>query len=138
MSSHIFVNSYLGQKSPWTKVCLDNCPLDKSLLGQLVPWTIAPWTIVATPDLVFSVKLHFSLTLYPLSLIPYPLFLIPYPLSISLIPYPLSLIPYHLSLIPYPLSLPLVPYPLVLFLSQNLGEGYCHCCDCCCDCPKQK
>ena len=49
VSSLIFVNSYLGQKSPWTKVCLDNCPLDKSLLGQLVPWTIAPWTIVATP-----------------------------------------------------------------------------------------
>ena len=39
-------------------------------------------------DLVFSVKLHFGLTLYPL-------------------------------------SLPLVPYPLVLFLSRNLGEGYC-------------
>ena len=54
MSSLIFVNSYLGQKSPWTKVCLDNCPLDKSLLGQLVPWTIAPWTIVATPSNPFS------------------------------------------------------------------------------------
>ena len=32
-------------------------------------------------DLVFSVKLHFGLTLYPLSLIPYPLSIIPYPLS---------------------------------------------------------
>ena len=30
-------------------------------------------------DLVFSVKLHFGLTLYPLSLIPYPLSLIPTP-----------------------------------------------------------
>ena len=59
-------------------------------------------------DLVFSVKLHFGLSLYPL-----------------------SLIPYALSLILYPLSLPLVPYPLVLFLSRNLGKGYC-------DCPKQK
>ena len=51
-------------------------------------------------DLVFSVKLHFGLTIYPL-------------------------------------SLPLVPYPLVLFLSRNLGEGYCDCCDCdcCCYCP---
>ena len=44
-------------------------------------------------DLVFSVKLPFGLTLYPLSLIPY--------------------------------LLSLVPYPLVLFLSRNLGEGYC-------------
>ena len=35
-------------------------------------------------------------------------------------------------------SLPLVPYPLVLFLSQNLGEGYCHSCDCDSDCPQQK
>ena len=49
VNSLIFVNSHLGQKSPWTKVCLDNCPLDKSLLGQLVPWTTVPWTIVATP-----------------------------------------------------------------------------------------
>ena len=49
VSSLIFVKSHLGQKSPWTKVCLDNCPLDKSLLGQLVPWTTVPWTIVATP-----------------------------------------------------------------------------------------
>ena len=49
MSSLIFVNSYLGQKWSWTKVCLDNFPMDKSLLGQLVPWTIIPWTIVATP-----------------------------------------------------------------------------------------
>ena len=24
--------------------------MDKSLLEQLVPWTIIPWTIVATPD----------------------------------------------------------------------------------------
>ena len=68
-------------------------------------------------DLVFSVKLHFGLTLYPLSLIPYPLSLIPYPLSIihyplSLIPYPLSLIPYPLSPIPYPLSR--IPYSLSL------------------------
>ena len=62
---------------------------------------------------------------YPLSLIPFPF---------SLFPYPLSLISYPLSLIPYPLSLPLVPYPLVLFLSRNLGEGYCDC-DCC-DWPK--
>ena len=37
----------------------------------------------------------------------------------------------------YPLSLRLVPYPLVLFLSQNLGGGYCHSCHCC-DCPQQK
>ena len=34
-----------------TKVCLDNCPLDKRLLGQLVPWTLVPWTIVATPKM---------------------------------------------------------------------------------------
>ena len=52
MSSLIFVNSHLGQKSPWTKVCLDNCHKDKSLLGQLAPWTIVPWTIVATPDMI--------------------------------------------------------------------------------------
>ena len=46
VNSLIFVNSHLGQKSPWTKVRLDNCPLDKNLL---VPWNIVPWTIVATP-----------------------------------------------------------------------------------------
>ena len=35
--------NYTGQKSPWRKVCLKNC-----LLGQLSPWVMAPWTIVAT------------------------------------------------------------------------------------------
>ena len=64
-------------------------------------------------DLVFSVKLHFGLTLYPLSLI-------------------LNL--YPLSPIPTPCSL-----SLVLFLSRNVGEGYCcDYCDSCCHCPKQK
>ena len=42
-------------------------------------------------DLVFSVKLHFGLTLYPLSLFLYPFSLIPY--LISLIPTPCSLSP---------------------------------------------
>ena len=56
--------------------------------------------------------------------------IIPFPFT--LYPYPLSHIPYPISHIPYLLSLPLVPYPL--FLSRNLGEGYCDC-DCC-DWPK--
>ena len=86
-------------------------------------WVNNIWTIYrqyfGEQDLVFSVKLHFGLTLYPLpfSLFPFPFSLIPYPLS--LIPYPLSLIPYPLSPIPYPLSpisYPLSPilYPLPL------------------------
>ena len=41
-------------------------------------------------DLVFSVKLHFGLTLYPISLFPFPC---------SLFPYPLSLIPTHTCLL---------------------------------------
>ena len=32
----------LGQKSSWTKVYFDNCHLNKTLLGQLVPWTKSP------------------------------------------------------------------------------------------------
>ena len=39
---------FLGQKSPWTIVCLDNCVIGQKSLGQLSPWTIVPWTIVAT------------------------------------------------------------------------------------------
>ena len=30
---------FLGQKYPWTTVCLDN-----SLIGQLCHWTKVPWT----------------------------------------------------------------------------------------------
>ena len=40
---------FLGQKSPWTKVCLDNCVIGQKSLGQLSPWTTVPWTNVATP-----------------------------------------------------------------------------------------
>ena len=39
--------SFLGRKSHWTIVSLDDC-----VIGQLSPWTIAPWTIVATPGIV--------------------------------------------------------------------------------------
>ena len=35
---------------------MDNCHLDKSLLGQLLPWTIVPFTIVAT--LPFFYRIH--------------------------------------------------------------------------------
>ena len=42
-------NLCLEQKSPWTKICLDNCPLDKSpldicLLGQLLQCHKQAWT----------------------------------------------------------------------------------------------
>ena len=33
LSKPFTVKHFLGQKSPWTKVCLENCPLDNSLLG---------------------------------------------------------------------------------------------------------
>ena len=42
--------NFLGQKSHWTKVSLDNCVIGQKSLGQLSPWTIVPWTIVATPQ----------------------------------------------------------------------------------------
>ena len=85
-----------------------------------IQFLIAPYSPLWSHTVLYSpmksltvtyslIKSHFSLTLYPL------------------------------SLNNNPLSLPLVPYPLVLFLSRNLGEGYCHSCDCdCCDCPQQK
>ena len=41
--------NFLGQKSHWTIVSLDNCVIGQKSLGQLSPWTIVPWTIVATP-----------------------------------------------------------------------------------------
>ena len=67
-----------------------------------------PVTSIQEQGLVFSVKLHLDLILYPL------------------------------TFDPYPLPLPLVPYPLVLFLLRNLGEDssssssrYCYCsCSC--------
>ena len=60
-------------------------------------------------DLVFSVKLHLDLILYPL------------------------------TFDPYPLPLPLVPYPLVLFLSRNLGEDSSSSSSrCCCYCYQPK
>ena len=49
MSKVINGKSFIGQKSPWTKVSLDNCPLDICPLGQRSPWTTVPWTNVATP-----------------------------------------------------------------------------------------
>ena len=41
--------SFLGQKSHWTIVSLDNCVIGQKSLGELSPWTIVPWTVVATP-----------------------------------------------------------------------------------------
>ena len=49
MSKLFTSKRFLGQKSPWTKVCLDNCVIGQKSLGQLSPWTMVPWTIVATP-----------------------------------------------------------------------------------------
>ena len=46
--------SFLGQKSSWTKVSLDNCPLDIWPLGKRSPWTTVPWTNVATPIYRYS------------------------------------------------------------------------------------
>lgn len=40
--------SFLGQRSPWTKVSLENCPLDILPLGQRSLWTTFPWTNVST------------------------------------------------------------------------------------------
>ena len=40
----------------WAALYLSTLTLDKSLLGQLVPWTIAPWTIVATPQFWLKFK----------------------------------------------------------------------------------
>ena len=38
--------------TPWTKVALDQSLLRQLSLGQKSPWTIVPWTIVATPTWV--------------------------------------------------------------------------------------
>ena len=58
LSKLFTVKSFLGQKSHWTIVSLDNCVIGQKSLGQLSPWTIIPWTIVATPFqlLVFEVE----------------------------------------------------------------------------------
>ena len=40
--------SFLEQKSPWTNVSLDNCPLDNSLFGKRSPWTNFSLTNVST------------------------------------------------------------------------------------------
>ena len=49
LSKLFTVKHFLGQKSPWTKVCLDNYVIGQKSLGQLSPWTTVSWTIVATP-----------------------------------------------------------------------------------------
>ena len=41
--------SFLGPKSYWTKVFLDNSVIGQKYLGQLSAWKIVPWAIVATP-----------------------------------------------------------------------------------------
>ena len=49
LSKLITGKSFLGQKSPRTKISLDSCPLDICPLGPWSPWTTVPWTNVATP-----------------------------------------------------------------------------------------
>ena len=48
LSKLINGKSFLGPKSPWTKVSLDNYPLDICPLGQRSHWTTVPQTNVAT------------------------------------------------------------------------------------------
>ena len=54
MSKLFTGKSFLGQKSHWTIVSLDNCVIGQKSLGQLSPWTIVPWTIVATPKFLVT------------------------------------------------------------------------------------
>ena len=49
LSMLITGKSFLGQKSPGTKISLDNYSLDICPLGPRSPWTNVPWTNVATP-----------------------------------------------------------------------------------------
>ena len=49
MNSPNVSNFDLGQKSPWTNVSLEKSLLGTMSLGQMCPWTTAPWTNVATP-----------------------------------------------------------------------------------------
>ena len=45
--------SLLGQMSPWTNVSLDKSLLGRMSLGQSGPWTAVPWTNVSTPNISF-------------------------------------------------------------------------------------
>ena len=58
MSKPFTGKSFLGQKSHWTIVSLDNCVIGQKSLGQLSPWIIVPWTIVATPFCLLDKKLN--------------------------------------------------------------------------------
>ena len=49
LSKLINGKSFLGQKSPQTKISLDNRRLDICPLGPRSPWTSVHWTNVATP-----------------------------------------------------------------------------------------
>ena len=60
--------SFLGQMSPWTKVSLDNRPLDTCPLGKRSPWTTVPWTNMPTPPAVHSNLLIFNPIIFMTSL----------------------------------------------------------------------
>ena len=69
----ILSDSHLGQTLPWTKICLDNCYLDKSLLGQwlicynYVLYSFLHWIIFAfllTSFIVIKDQHHKCLSTY--------------------------------------------------------------------------
>ena len=75
-------NLLLGQKSLWTNVCLGKSSLEKILLGQLCPWTIVPWTVIAAPSTYFKLNraCHSKVKLvYHLINKPSTLYLLPHP-----------------------------------------------------------
>ena len=61
MSNFTSSKHFLGQKSPWTKVCLENCPLDKSpldnsLLGLSPLGQLLQNRVLKTPPVAYRVK----------------------------------------------------------------------------------